>query len=134
LALSGLYDKAFTDPAHIPSSTFDQYLIGDARALYDASLYEEKKAGRYYRGTPALQRVRVVSINLKMIPRTVVLRSCPLESPKDPFTEYDANGKPVQQPARKVKPPYAKIATVEEFNGKWMVSNFRTDSSRTCSP
>jgi hypothetical protein len=134
LALIRGSDAAFMDPAHIPSSAFDSYAIGDARTLFDAALYDEKNAGRYYRGTPDIQRVRVVSINLKMIPKTVVLRSCPLRSPQSPSIEYNANGKPVPQPTRKVRPPYAKIATVEEFNGNWMVSNFKTDASKTCTP
>ena len=134
--LQGLVDQAFTDPAHITAATFDQYLIGNAKTLFDAALYNEKQAGRYYQGTPDLQRVRVASINLSAEPKTVMLTSCPLASATDPSTEYEVStGKPVPAgPAPKVPPPYGHAVKVVELSGQWLVETFTIDSTKTCKP
>jgi hypothetical protein len=136
LKLQNLSDKAFTDPAHISSSTFDKYVIGSAKTTFDAALFNEKQANRYYRGTPAQQHVRVISTNLTAVPKSVVLYSCPTASPNDPFTEYDRKtGKPVptgQSP--KVAPPYGHTVKVAEFSGRWVVETFTVDATKTCRP
>lgn len=135
--LQASVDKAFTDPAAIPASSFDSYLIGDAKTLFDAALYNEKKAGRYYRGTPDQQRIRVVSMNMTTIPKTVVLSSCPLPASTDPSTEYAVStGKPVSAtgaPA-KVKPPYGHTVKVVYLTGRWLMSEFKIDATKTCTP
>ena len=136
LTLQSLSDKAFTDPTHISSSTFDRYVIGSAKTTFDAALYSEKQANRYYRGAPAQQHVRVIATNLTAAPKSVVLYSCPTASATKPFTEYDRKtGKPVpagQSP--KVPPPYGHEVKVGEFSGRWMVETFTVDATRTCRP
>lgn len=129
-------NKAFEDPQHVPSTTFDQYAIGSAKTLYDAALYNMKKAGEYYKGTPAQQRIRVASVDLKSEPATVVLASCPLASATDPFTAYSvATGKPLPAgPPPKVPPPYGKTIKVVRLSGIWVVASLTTDSARTCTP
>ena len=136
LTLQSLSDKAFTDPAHISSSTFDEYVIGSAKTTFDAALYNEKKANRYYRGTPAQQHVRVISTNLTAVPKSVVLYSCPTASATDPFTEVDrTTGKPVPTGrSPKVPPPYGHTVKVAEFSGRWMVETFTVDATKTCRP
>jgi hypothetical protein len=129
-------NKAFEDPQHVPSTTFDQFAVGSAKTLYDAALFNMKKAGEYYKGTPAQQRIRVASADLKSEPATVVLTSCPLASATDPFKAYYvATGKPVPAgPTPKVAPPYGKTIKVVRLSGSWMVENLTTDSTRTCTP
>ena len=46
IAFSALVDKAFRNPAHVPASTFENYLAGQAKQLFISSLAEEKAAAR----------------------------------------------------------------------------------------
>lgn len=135
LALDDAYNTAFRDPAHVPASTFDKYLIGDAKTLFDAALFNTKRAGEFYMGTPALQRIRVASANLRAQPKTVVLTSCPLASATDAFSGYYvATGKPVPTAAPKVPPPYLHTMKMIYLNGQWMLETFMTTSTKTCTP
>jgi hypothetical protein len=136
LALDGAQNKAFEDPQNVSSAAFDKYVIGSAKTLFDAALFNEKQADRYYKGTPAQQRVTVRSTDLTAEPKSVVLYSCPLANASDPFTEYDAKtGKPVPAGAApKVPPPYGKKIKVIELSGQWLVSEFTTDATKTCTP
>jgi hypothetical protein len=136
LSLDAAENAAFRDPAHVSSADMDRYLIGSAQQVFDAALFNEKRAGRAYRGTPPTQRIRVVSTNMKAEPKAVVLSSCPLAATTDPYTEYVvATGKAVPPSLTPgVPPPYGKTIKVIELSGQWRVSTFTTDGSKTCKP
>ena len=133
LKMYGAYTKTFTDPVHNTSKTFDAYLIGTAKYEYEQSLIQEREQGKYYQGTPDLQRIRVESQSLTSVIKTVTLNSCPLRSLTDPFVEYfQATRKPVPQPVHKIQPPYRDTFKMIRLGGRWQLESISVDSSRTC--
>jgi hypothetical protein len=135
LHMVSVINKAFEDPTHVSSATFDKYLGGQAKITFDQELVHERMDGRAYRGTPAERRVRVVTNKVSATLPEVVLRDCALASTSDPFVEYDVTtGKVVPQRTPKVPPPYAQTAKLFKINGVWQMTSYTTDSTKTCSP
>ncbi len=135
LAFSALVDKAFRNPAHVPASTFEKYLAGQAKQLFVSSLAEEKAEGKAYRGDAPIRRVRVVQNHMAESLRWAVLRDCAMENPADPEVEYYvATGKPVPQEKHDPPAPYADTIKIFLINGQWTITQFTVDSTRTCNP
>jgi hypothetical protein len=134
LTFGDLVDKAFRDPAHVPASTFNKYLGGQARLLFDQSLAQEKKQGKAVRGN-TIRRVRVVQNHMDKALKWVMLRDCATDDPKDPAVEYYVRtGKHVPQKPHNPPGPYADTIKIFLINGQWTITSFTVDSTRTCKP
>jgi hypothetical protein len=134
LAIGELVDKAFADPAHIGSSTFDNHLAGQAKLLFDSSLAQEKREGKAVRGQ-TVRRVRVVQNHMAGSLKWAMLRDCATDDPRDPSVEYYVKtGKPVPQPPHNPPGPYADTIKIFLVNGQWTMTSFTVDSTRTCKP
>lgn len=120
------------DPAKASTGAFDKYLVGVARAKFDSALKADP--GVAYRGTPPTRRVSVVSSKLKGSLPKVVLSDCPMFSTSDPWTAYNIKtGKAVPRKPVKVAPPYMSTVTMFQPNRKqWIIANFVTDFTKTC--
>lgn len=121
------------DPAKASTAPFDKYLVGVAKVKVDSALKAEP--GIAYRGTPPTERVSVVSSKLTGSLPKVVLSDCPAFSTSDPWRAYDIKtGKAVRLKPVKVPAPYTTTVTMFQPNRKhWVVANFVTDFTRTCS-
>jgi hypothetical protein len=134
LTFGDLVDKAFRDPARVPASTFDKYLGGQAKELFDSSLAQEKKQGKGVRGN-TVRRVRVVQNHMDKALNWAVLRDCATDDPKNPAVEYYVKtGKPVPQKPHNPPGPYADTIKIFLVNGQWTITSFAVDSTRTCKP
>lgn len=135
LRLSTAYNAALKNPSKSSPSAFNQFVAGQARAVFDQSLADEKRSGKAFRGTPPADRLIVKSSDLKNSVPSVTLEDCVLESTSDPWTEYVvATGRavPTAAPA-KVHPPYA--ATIKMFRptaAGWVVTSYVLDATKTC--
>jgi len=129
-----LLSAALRDPAHTPASTFDRHFAGEAKQQVDASLVAEKSQGKAYRGK-TVRRVRVVANHMSASPKWVVLRDCATVDPADPLVEYFVGtGKPVPTKPHNPPGPYADTIRIFLINGQWTITQFRVDSTRTCTP
>lgn len=120
------------DPKHVRAASLDQYLTGNAQALFDGIYASMKEAGQAYRGTPPNPRLKVLSV---ISPTAVLLTSCPVASKNDPYTEYYvATGKavPTGKP-RNPPPPYLLTLTMKNVSSHWKLSDVLQDTSKTCS-
>jgi hypothetical protein len=118
------------DPAHVPLAKLDQYLTGDAKALFDSAFANMKKAGLAYRGTPDTPRVRVLAV---ISPTQVALSDCPMPSPTDPYTQYNVRtGRPVPVTTPTPPPPYRLLLNMTLVDGQWKLAGLDPDRSRTC--
>lgn len=136
LKFTRLVDKAFRDPAHVSSSTFDKFLAGQAKLLFDSALADEKKQNKAYRSSPDVNHVRVVKNHMTgtALP-WVVLRNCATPAPTNPEVEYYVNsGKPVPQKPHEPAGPYAHTIKIFLIRGQWTITSFTSDYSRTCTP
>ncbi len=126
---------AVRDPAHSSTKDFDLMLGGQAKNAFDSSFAAAKSSGISYKGTPPTARIKVLSNQVTASPPHVQLVNCPLASASDPFVAYyTATGKRVAVGVAKVPPPYAQTAKVFKVNGQWVITQFTTDNSKTCSP
>ncbi|CAN5407197.1 hypothetical protein BH10ACT8_BH10ACT8_07670 [soil metagenome] len=129
------YSTAVRDPARSSTKDFDLMLGGQAKNAFDSSFAAAKSSGVFYKGTPPTARIKVLSNQVTASPPHVQLVNCPLASASDPFVAYyTATGKRVAVGVAKVPPPYAQTAKVFKVNGRWVITQFTTDNSKTCSP
>ncbi|HZC53153.1 MAG TPA: hypothetical protein VE441_11730 [Mycobacterium sp.] len=136
LAFMAATDKAFRDPTHVRSSTFDKYVAGQAKLLFDSSLAQERRQGKAQRGAAPIRHVRVVKNRVadKTLP-WVVLRDCATTDPKNPYVEYYVEtGKPVPQKSHNPPGPYADTIKIFLINGQWTITSFTVDTTWTCKP
>ena len=128
------YATAVRDPAHNSTSKLDVLLAGQAKTAFDGAFASAKTAGVIYKGTQPTARIKVTSNQASGSVPEVVLVDCPLQSDSAPFVAYyAATGKPVPTPSAAVKPPYAQTAKVFKVNGRWVVTQFSTNATETCS-
>jgi len=132
-AYIGFYNAmnaADRNPTGADIAEINAFLTGKAHSLFDGVVASQARAGVAYRGTPEVPRIRVGTI---FSPTFVVLTSCPLASPTDPFVQYYVKtGKPVVTPTPSVPPPYKRTISMQKINGKWKVADLLVDSSKTC--
>jgi hypothetical protein len=136
LAFETLLDKAFRDPAHVRASTFDKFLSGQAKLLFDSALADEREQGKAYRGGAVLHHVRVAANHMTggAIP-WAALRDCQTDDPANPHVEYYVEtGKPVRPASARRPTPYASTIKIFLVNGQWTVTQFKIDTRKACSP
>lgn len=133
LQVQAEYSAAIQDTRRNTTAKLDLLLAGQAKEAFDTAFASAKTAGVIYKGTPPTARIKVTSDQSSASVPQVVLVNCPLQSQSDPFLAYyAASGKPVPVPTTAVKPPYAQTAKVFKVNGQWVVTQFSTDATKTC--
>lgn len=121
------YDK---DPLQTNFDKLNGYLTGRAVTIFPESLIGMASRGLAYRGTPDDPRLKVLSVTL---PDLVVLTSCPLVSPTDPFTQITvATGQPVNTTPPAVPTPWLRTITMQQSGGVWRLADLSVDSTKTC--
>ena len=136
LAFETSLDKAFRDPAHVRSATFDNFLSGQAKLLFDSALADEREQGKAYRGGAVVHHVRVAANHMSSgaIP-WVALRDCQTGDPANPHVEYYVEtGQPVRPASAGPPTPYASTIRIFLINGQWTITQFKVDTSKACSP
>lgn len=134
-ALTKAYNEALRNPAATSPTAFNEYVAGQAKNAYDASLADEKAQGRAFRGTPPANRLIVKSSDVTTTVPTVTLENCVLLSTTHPWTEYTlATGKAVPTSAPvNVSPPYpTAIKMFKPTAAGWVATSFTTDPTKTC--
>lgn len=127
------YSAAVKSPTTSTAKSFDKYLTGQAAQAFDGALAAARKEGIEYRGTPAQPRILVTSNKVAASLPEVVLENCGLISATDPFVAYHAKtGTKVAVPAPDVAPPYPQTAKAFYLKGRWLITSFTTDQTRTC--
>jgi hypothetical protein len=126
-ALMNTFDR---DPVHSDFDKLNGYLTGQAVAIFRDSLVAMVSKGLAYRGKDDDPRVKVLSVTL---PDLVLLTTCPLPSPTDPFTQITvATGQPVATTAPAVPTPWLRTIMMKESGGIWRVSDISVDNTKTC--
>lgn len=134
--LSTAYHRALKNPSKSSPSAFHEFVAGQAKAVFDQSLADEKRSGKAFRGTAPTDRLIVKSSDLRSSVPSVTLENCVLDSKSDPWTEYVVATGRAAVPAApaKVHPPYA--ATIKMFRptaAGWVVTSYELDGTKTCS-
>lgn len=133
LKVQSAYSTAIKDPARSSTTGFDAMLAGQAKNAFDSSFAAAKSSGVFYKGTPPTARIKIISNQVTSSIPHVELVNCPLDSSTDPLVAYyTATGKRFPVGTPKVPPPYSQTAKVFKVNGRWVLTQFTTDNSKTC--
>lgn len=128
------YAQAVMHPEDASTVALYSRLAGQAKQAFSQSFEAAKQARVEYRGTPPTARIRVIADRTTAKVPRVDLINCPLQSTTDPFRAYTAaTGKVLPSPASAVPPPYAQRAALFMINKRWVVTQYSTDATKTCS-
>ena len=134
--LTGLlasYAKTTMAKAATAHPEFDRFVVGKAKQEFDDAYADVRKRGVFYQGTPDQPRILVSTSRLDGQLPSVTLTNCPLISTSDPLVAYSIKtGSKLPVSAGDLT-PYLQTAIVVQLGGRWAVTAFATDTSRTCS-
>lgn len=138
VAMFAAYNKATRAPVTSTSTSFDQYLVGQAKSVFDSAFAAGKTKGLAADGTPAELRISVTSTTTGPGGTNfAVLTNCPLISASNPAGAYDIKtgqhqvGTPVPG---SVPQPWPQTVKLFQANGAgpWKITYFASDASKTC--
>lgn len=125
------YNAALLDPATAVVDTFAVYLTGATKTAFVQSMEDNKAAGRAFRGTPPIPRPTVAEAKLDGTLPELTLLDCAY-SPGVWEEYYIATGQAASSPPAVPLPYEATVKMFQPNRQQWVITSYKTDSSKTC--